>query len=333
MAAPSPFVHVHFDSRRGANPVFHMTQTLCREALSRRPDVADRVRMTLGWDLEGADEALASADMFVGFRVPRDTVATRARNLKAIHLIGAGVEHLRPLDWIPPGVTITNNRGIHEHKAGEYILLAVLMLNNRIPALVNAQAHRRWEPLFTTAVSGKTLLVLGAGNLGTAGAKALRKLGMHVIGMRRSARPARYCHETHGPEALHQLLPRADFVLATLPSTRETDGLIGAREFALMKPGAGFINFGRAKVCDYDALVRCLEQGSLSGAVLDVFDPEPLPSSSPLWNVPNLLITPHCSSDDAERYIPMTLDLVFENVANLLAKRPLRNKVNLAREY
>lgn len=332
MAIPSK-IQVHFDSRRGANPVFHMTEALIREALDRHPALKGKVRTTVGWDLEGADEALETADMFVGFRVPRDTVKSRARKLQAIHLIGAGVEHLRPLDWVPKGLAITNNRGIHEHKAGEYILLALLMLNNRIPSLVDAQAARKWTPLFTTAAAGKTVLILGAGHLGTAGAKVLRKLGLHIIGLRRSGRPARYCHETHGPEALHDLLPRADFVLVTLPSTAQTDGLIGEREFALMKPGAGFISLGRAKVCDYNALAKCLERGTLSGAVLDVFDPEPLPADSFLWGVPNLIITPHCSSDDSESYIPMTLDLVFENVGNMVRGKPLRNKINLAREY
>ena len=326
-------IHVHFDSRRLANPVFHMTEALCREALNRHTELSGRIRITLGWDLEGADEALATADVFVGFRVPRETVRTRALKLKVIHLIGAGVEHLRPFDWVPKGVAVTNNRGIHDHKAGEYILLAVLMLNNRIPSLINAQSARKWTPLFTTATSGKTVLILGAGHLGTAGARQLRKLGMHIIGLRRSGRPARFCHETHGPDALHDLLPRADFVLATLPSTAETDGLIGAREFSLMKPGAGFLSFGRAKVCDYAALAACLQRGTLSGAVLDVFDPEPLPEDSYLWSVPNLLITPHCSSDDAERYIPMTLDLVFENIGNMLRGKPMRNKITVAREY
>ncbi|MCC6196447.1 MAG: D-2-hydroxyacid dehydrogenase [Burkholderiales bacterium] len=329
----SPKIHVHFDSRRLANPVFHMTEDLCRAALARRRDLTSKVRMTLGWDLEGAAEALATADVFVGFRMPREAIRTQARKLKAIHLIGAGVEHLRPLDWVPPGVAITNNRGIHQQKAGEYMLLAALMLNNRIPTIVDQQRERKWRQLFTTAIAGKTVLIVGAGHLGTAGAKLLRRMGMHVIGVRRSGRPARFCHETHGPEALRNLLPRADIVLLTLPSTAETDGLIGAREFELMKTGAGFISFGRARVADYDAMSESLRSGKLSGAVVDVFDPEPLPEDSPLWRVPNLLITPHCSSDDAQAYIPMTLDLVFENVGNLIAGKQLRNRVNLAREY
>jgi phosphoglycerate dehydrogenase-like enzyme len=240
---------------------------------------------------------------------------------------------LRPFDWVPQGLRITNNRGIHQQKAAEYILLCVLMLNNYIPALMNAQARREWLPLFGGHLKDRTLLIVGVGNLGGAGARLARQLGLYVIGVRRSGRRHRHCDETVAPSALHKVLPRADFVVVTAPSTSATDGMIGEREFALMKKGAGFVNFSRARLVDYGALADRLSAGALSGAVLDVFDPEPLPADSDLWTTPNLLITPHCSSDDLERYLPMTLDLVFENVARSLAGRPLRNRVDLGREY
>lgn len=325
--------HVHFDSRRQANPVFHMRDDLIQAALARRPELSGKIQITTGWDLEGFADRMKTADMFVGFRVPRDNLRAVAPQLKSIHLIGAGVEHLRPFNWVPKGLELTNNRGIHTQKAGEYILMAVLMLNNRVPSLVNAQAQREWRPLFTGQLKGKTLLIVGAGQLGSAGAREVKKVGMHVIGIRRSAKKTRYCDETVGPEHLHEVLPRADIVLITVPSTSQTDGLIGAAEFDRMKPGAGFINFSRAQTVDYKELSARVRDGRLSGAILDVFDPEPLPSESYLWDVPNLLITPHCSSDDAEKYIPMTLDLVFDNVARTLSGAPLLNKVNVKREY
>jgi glyoxylate/hydroxypyruvate reductase len=332
MSAPDT-LHIHFDSRRTADPVFHLTKDLCAAALARRPDLADRVGMTFGWDLEGVEGPLATADMLVGFRMPKDLIRTGAPRLRNIHLIGAGVEHLRPLDWVPPQVAITNNRGVHKQKAGEFIVLALLMLNNYVPALVTAQRSRVWNPLFSTSVVGKTVLIFGAGRLGSAGAQAARKLGFHVIGIRRSGGPNPDCDETYGPDRLHEMLPRADFVLVTAPATRETEGLFGDREYGLMRKGAGFINFGRAKVCDYDALTRHLDSGHLSGAILDVFDPEPLPSDSPLWQVNNLIITPHCSSDDAIEYIPITLDLVMENASRMLAGQALTNVVNTELEY
>src|SRR5215218_1752944 len=129
----SKLLHVHFDSRRAAHPIFHMTPALCEAALARRKSLARKVRLTYSWDLEGAAETFKTADAFVGFRIPTEVVRTSAPDLKMIHLIGAGVEHLRPLDWVPKAVAITNNRGIHTQKAGEFILLSILMLNNRIP--------------------------------------------------------------------------------------------------------------------------------------------------------------------------------------------------------
>ncbi len=132
---------------------------------------------------------------------------------------------------------------------------------------------------------------------------------------------------------LHEVLPRADFVLITVPLTPETKGWIGREAFDLMKEGAGFINLGRARVVDYDVLRAKLKKGKLSGAILDVFDPEPLPKDSPLWSTPNLIMTPHVASDDDEHYMPRTLDLFFDNVQRYLVGMPLRNRVLPARGY
>ena len=326
--------HVHFNSRREAHRVFHMTDELCKAALARRNDLAGKVRITTGWDLVNAPEALKTAAMLVtSMQVPRENLRAVAPLLRSIHLIGAGVEYLRPFDWVPKGVEITNNRGIHQQKAAEYILMCILMLNNRVPTLVNAQWRREWLPQFTSPLKGKTLLIVGVGRLGGAGARQAKRCGLYVIGVRRSGRSHRDCNEVVGQEGLHAVLPRADFIGVTVPSTSATDGLIGKREFALMKRTAGFVNFSRAQVVDYRALVSRLRMGALGGAILDVFDPEPLPAESDLWTTPNLLITPHCSSDDLDRYIPMTLDLIFENVARSIAGRRLLNRVDTERQY
>jgi phosphoglycerate dehydrogenase-like enzyme len=115
--------------------------------------------------------------------------------------------------------------------------------------------------------------------------------------------------------------------------TGKTKHLIGARELDLMKPGAGLVNFGRAGVVDYDVLRERLISGRIGGAILDVFEPEPLPADSPLWDTPNLIVTPHCSSDDIGQYVPRTLDLVFDNLERLLSGRALRCVVDPALEY
>jgi phosphoglycerate dehydrogenase-like enzyme len=163
--------------------------------------------------------------------------------------------------------------------------------------------------------------------MGRAAAARAKQLGMRVLGIRRGGQPRRHVDQMAPPQALDRLLPVADVVLVTAPLTPLTRGLIGRRQLDLMKPAAGLINMGRAGVVDYVALAEKLTKGELSGAILDVFDPEPLPPSSPLWRTPNLILTPHCSSD-APDYADRTLDLVFDNVRRYLADRPLRNRVD-----
>ena len=150
---------------------------------------------------------------------------------------------------------------------------------------------------------------------------------MHAIGVSRHGRPLDAVDEMHTPDRLDHLLPRADFVFVAVPLTPETRNLLDARRQGLMKRGAGLVNVGRAATVDYAALAANLRSGHLSGAVLDVFDPEPLPSESPLWNAPNLVVTPHVSADDGDSYVPLTLELVFHNLERLLDGRPLVNVV------
>ena len=331
MASPRR-LHVHIDNVRSYDQVFWVTPERWRAACRRHPALAPRLRATFGWDLEGFDAAMKTADALIGWEFPRQDLRGRAPHLAWVHLTGAGLEHLAPFDWIPAGATVTNNSGVHEPKAAEYAAMAIMMLNNRIPFHVTNQRQARWAQFFPATVTGKTVLVVGVGAMGAAAAAQARRLGMRVLGIRRSGTPHRHVDRMFKPAALDRLLPKADFVLVTAPLTPETRGMIGARQLDLMRPEAGLINMGRAGIVDYEALARKLAKGELSGAILDVFDPEPLPSTSPLWTTPNLIMTPHCSSD-APNYADRTLDLFFRNVRRFLAGRPLENTVDRALGY
>jgi len=131
----------------------------------------------------------------------------------------------------------------------------------------------------------------------------------------------------HAMDALDEVLPRMDYIFVSLPATPETDGLFGRERLRLLKPGAGIVNVGRGATFDYEALANLLASGHLSGAIVDVFDQEPLPPESPLWSAPNLVVTPHVSADDGDRYVPITLQLFFENLRRYLAGQPLENMV------
>ncbi len=326
-------LRVHVASLRAQSEVFRVTPERFAAAVARHPDVGARIDVDFSWDFEGMAEAIAEADALIGWRFPRDLAALAPR-LKWVQTTGAGLEHLQPFDWLPAGVTLTNNSGAHAPKAAEFATTAILMLNNNLPLFVTQQRNAHWEQKFGTGIEGKTLAIVGVGAMGGAAARwAKQRLKMNVLGVRRSGRGHRYVDEMVRPNELDRILPRADFVLVTAPLTRETEGLIGARALDSMKPGAGIVNMGRARVIDYDALADCLRRGRLSGAILDVFDPEPLPAESPLWSTPNLIVVPHVSSDDTAVYMDRTLDVFFDNVARFLSDRPLRNRVVKSRQY
>lgn len=326
-------VHVHVANGRRSPPVFQVTPELFRAAADRHPGVGSRIDVSFGYDLEDLEGAMRTAEVLIGWRIAREDLRAHAPCLRWVQLRGAGVEHLLPLDWVPPGLVITNNKGVHAPKAGEFAAMALLMLNNAIPALVTQQRERRWTQRFSTPIAGKTLVVVGVGHMGGVAAGRARRLGLRVLGVRRSRRPHRHVDEMYGPDELDRILPRADFLLIAVPLTSATRSLVGRRQLDLLPRHAGVINLARAGVVDYVALADKLHHGELGGAILDVFDPEPLPPESPLWATPNLVITPHVSSDDALAYIPRTLDLFFENLARHLAGRPLRNRVQTGREY
>jgi phosphoglycerate dehydrogenase-like enzyme len=326
-------IRLHIKNNRRGEDVFRMSAERYHDAARRHPEIASQVEATIDFDLDHFDESMATAEALVTWDLPTEDLRRRAPHLRWIHIIGAGIEHLQPLDWLPDGVTLTNNRGVHAEKAGQYGLMALLMLNNAMPRLLEEQRNRRYVEGFTNAITGKVLLVLGAGAMGSAVARQAKRLGLRTHGIRRRPRRTAGFDEVHGVDALDRLLPTADFVVVTAPATAETRHLLDERRLALLSPDAGLINMGRAPVVDYEALAAALRSGALAGAVLDVFNPEPLPASSPLWDVPNLIITPHVSSDDALTYAPRTLDLVFENLGRLLAGKRLRNRVDPARGY
>jgi phosphoglycerate dehydrogenase-like enzyme len=325
-------VRLHVDNCRKYDQVFWITPERYAAAVRRHPALAKQIDATIGWDLEGFDAALREAEVFIGWEFDRRELAARAPRLRWIHLTGAGIEHVLPLTWLPPRVTLTNNSGVHAPKAGEFAACAILMLNNRIPFHVTNQHRSHWEQLFNAPVTGKTLLVVGVGAMGGAAARRAKGLGLRVLGVRRSGRSHPSVDRMFRPDALDRLLPRADFVLVTAPLTSETRGLIGKKQLDLLPSHAGLINMGRAGVVDYATLREKLIRGELAGAVLDVFDPEPLPADSPLWRTPKLIMTPHVSSD-APNYADRTLDLFFRNLRRHLAGRPLQNVVDPALEY
>jgi phosphoglycerate dehydrogenase-like enzyme len=330
-------LHLRFETRVAKPPVFRFSQQLIAEALARSGLAA--IETSLGDDLYDlswlteADGLIASNDLIRDPRFPLRELAAAAPRLRWIHIIGAGIEPLLPLDWLPPGMVLTNNSGVHAEKIREAATMALLMLNARIPAIVTNQKKARWDQIFTPCIAGKIILVIGVGEMGGTVAAAAKALGLTVIGVRRGGAPHPDVDRMVPLAELDAALPVADFVVVAVPLTPETCNLLDRRRIGLMKSGAGLLNIGRAGSVDHGALVEALRTAALSGAIIDVYDPEPLPESSPLWHVDNLLLTPHVTSDDLDCYLPKTLDLVFANAARLRRGQSLVNMIDPVRGY
>jgi phosphoglycerate dehydrogenase-like enzyme len=328
----TPF-HVHVENARTLMPVFIVRPDQYDKALQRHPDIAARIRTTWGWDQDIYAQEVKTAQAMITYRFPHQRLRDDAPRLKVLQILGAGVDYLLPLDWVPQGVTVLTNSGAHVPKAAQSALMALLMLNARIPELNWCQRRREWNRIFTSTLEGKTLLIVGVGQIGGGAATHAKSFGMRVIGTRRSGAAHPDVEQMHRPEALHELLPQADFVLVNTALTPETRFIISDSEFALMRDGAGFVNMSRGGLVDPAALDRALRSGKLSGAIIDVTYPEPPPADWPYWDTPNLVITPHVLSDDIDNYVPRTLDLFFNNLRHHFAGEPLTNVVDLGRNY
>ena len=322
-------LRLHIENTRKKNSIFHTLPLHWEAACRRHRALARNIgKVSFGWDGDILETALADADLVIGVPGDRANLHLRAPRLKWVHSTSAGVDGVLPLDWLPRGTVFTNNSGAHGHKAEQYMTMAYHLLNSRMAAITANQQAKRWEALFSPSISGKTAVVVGLGDLGEAAARAAKKIGLKVIGVRRSAQKNRHADRVVTYRQLEKVLPLADFVVLAVPLTAETRGLLNAARMDLLKPSAGVVNIARGPVIDQAALEKRLRSGRLAGAVLDVVEPEPLPAGHTLWTTPNLIITPHVSCDDGEHYIDISLDLWFENLALLLAGKKLKRRID-----
>jgi glyoxylate/hydroxypyruvate reductase A len=271
---------------------------------------------------------LADVEMLYAWGFPPDLL-DRATRLRWIQGMGAGVERFF-VPGLPRRVVVTRAAGIFGPWMAEYVLGWALWTTQRMEHFRAQQQARHWKPVDPARLRGGTLCVLGLGDIGRAVARAARAVGMRVVGVSRSGRGAREAHRVVRPTALLRVLPDADFVAVTVPLTPATRGLMGAKALAAMKRTAWLINIARGAVVDEAALLRALRGASIGGAVLDVFDEEPLPPGHPLWGFDNVVITPHISGPST----PAEIGPIFDaNLRRYLAGRPLRHIADRRRGY
>jgi glyoxylate/hydroxypyruvate reductase len=289
--------------------------------------------ITVAWHAEPHLAALGAAHCLVAPRFDTALIREHGRALKLIHCINAGVERYMPLDWLPSGAVLTNSSGIHAAKAAEYGLMALLMLNSGMPRFADDQRERRWRPVFTTPLAGKSVVIVGTGGIGAAVARAARAAGLRVTGISRSGAPVEGFDAVLPAGALDDVLADADFVVLACPLTDETRGLMSRARLQRLKQGCGIVNMARGGVIDYAATAECISGGGLSGCVADVFDPEPLPDDSFLWRAPGFVVTPHVSCDSPAGYVEAGLAIFGANVQRILKGEDVLNEVDARRQY
>jgi glyoxylate/hydroxypyruvate reductase A len=276
-----------------------------------------------------AAEVAGDAEILYAWKFPPHLYA-KAAKLKWLQVMGAGVEWAVAPE-VPPHVVVTRAPGIFGPWMAEYVIGWCAWVTQRVETYREAQRQRRWlDHVLPDRLLGKTLVIVGLGDIGRAVARAARVLGMRVVGVSRAGRLVREADRVYKVGQLALALREGDFVVILVPLTPETTGLIGVDALAAMKPTAWLVNIARGAIVNETALCEALEQRRIAGAILDVFAIEPLPPTHPFWRLPNLVLTPHISGPSTPEEIAPVFD---DNLARYLAGKPLRHVVDRKRGY
>jgi phosphoglycerate dehydrogenase-like enzyme len=302
--------------------------TLSREGLTDEP--VDDVEVLLrGW---------LSSDAF-------DRLLARAPRLSWVHSASAGVERALTPAARERGIVITNARGVFSRPIAEYVLMMILAVSRRLPGLLELQRERTWQPLEGVELRDVTVGIVGLGSIGRAVGALATAFGCRVVAVRRRSEGGSRVTDDEsrafgevmlervgGPETLPQLLAESDFVVLAAPLTSETEDMIDEAALGAMKPSAWLINVARGRLIDERSLVNALRDGTIGGAVLDTFRDEPLSPSSPFYDLPNVIVTPHTSWSSG-RVLDRSVELFCDNLRRYAAGEPLLNVVDPTAGY
>jgi len=286
---------------------------------------------------------LPDAEVVCSYFMPYDW-RTLAPKLRWLQFPGAGVDSLAPTGLLDAnsGVIVTTAAGIHAETISEYVLGSMLMFNWNWPLMVRLQDEHKWARsaswyhLGGRELAGQTLGIIGLGHIGRRIAQLGHAFGMQVLGTRRSIHTSKEqeseVDQSFLPEQLHELLPLCDYVVISVPLTRETEKLIGEAELRMMRSNTYLVNIARGRVIDEQALVRALREGWIAGAGLDVTEEEPLPPESPLYSMPNVILTPHISGNSVH-YDTRLAALFADNLKRYRSGQELLNQYEPSRGY
>ena len=279
-----------------------------------------------------------------------DRLLARAPDLRWVHSATSGVERALTPAALQRDVVVTNARGVFTRPIAEHVLLMILAISRRLPQLLELQRERTWQPLEGRELRDLTIGIVGYGSLGRAVASLATAFGARVVAMRRHPEAptnapvaggsgdddvfavAPQLARVYGPDGLHAMLAESDVVVLAAPLTPDTDGLIDGAAIDAMRRDAWLVNVARGRLVDDRALIRALTEDRIGGVALDTFRDEPLPQASPLWELPNVIVTPHTSWSSA-RVLDRSIDLFCDNLRRFRAGEPLRNVVDRTAGY
>jgi phosphoglycerate dehydrogenase-like enzyme len=286
------------------------------------------------WNRGDLDRRIGDADVLVISGLWKNDLIEPAKKLRYIQSIGAGTDQFSRELLSARGIRLASARGVNARAVSEHAIALMLALARRLPEARDNQAKRVWRDMIGNAavredeLGGKTVVIVGTGAIGGYLARLAKAFDMHVIGVRRDPTLGKgNADAIHATAALKSQLPKADYVVLTCPLTKETEGLIDAEALGLMKPSAYLVNCARGRCVDEPALQQALLKSQIAGAALDVTVEEPLPPTSPLWSMENVLITPH-TAGETRRYEENVLDILQDNLDRLSrGETALRNQV------
>ena len=313
-----------------------ITHNLDQDHINLLENILPDWELLIGKDKEVWQEHLQEAEIIAGWKkgLEEEILAPQSK-LKWLQTWSAGVNNL-PLDELNNrNITVTSANGVHAYPISETIFALMLGLTRKLHTYVKNQQTKTWHHAHMgLEMHEKTVGIIGVGEIGKETAKIAKAFGMNVLGVRHSGQPAGYVDEMYTPDQLDVLLPKCDYVVVTLPLTKETLRLFGAEQFKQMKSSAFFINIGRGEIVVEDELIQALKDGTIAGAGLDVFEKEPLSAESPLWEMENVIITPH-TSGSTEHYNKRVIEnILIPNLKEYLGgKTPSINRVDFSKGY
>ncbi|MEA3321780.1 MAG: D-2-hydroxyacid dehydrogenase [Bacillota bacterium] len=313
-----------------------ITQNIGDAYTQQIKEIAPDFDLIIGKDKEIWAPHLKNAEIIVGWKKELDNLSLiKGSPLKWIQSWSAGVNNMPLSTLSEKGIILTSANGVHAYPISETIFALMLGLTRKIHTYVKQQQQKVWHHAqMNLEIHEKTLGIIGVGEIGKEAAKIAKAFRMNVLGVRHSGKPTDYVDEMYTPDRLHDILPKCDYVVITLPLTDETEGMFGREEFNRMKKSAFLINIGRGEVIVENELVQALQENIIAGAGLDVFIKEPLNENSPLWDMNNVIITPH-TSGSTEHYSKRVIEDIFiPNLKHYLEnEKPLINVVDYNKGY